>query len=327
MATPAPLFVGAACDRVRDGGGGVDDSSGWDVLEIAPTAELALIRRAYAARLKTIDVEGDPRAFIALREAYDSARAGLSEVPRSAPPLAEALEQSPKASAARSPEQLADTERLAREILSLLASSSPLAAIEEPLTELTLRLLDAVDRETVDRRFESEQWIASAIADNVPRSDAMIRPAVAYFQWLMLRAGQYRADKASLVVQRLRDLQFAEFLVLREGGRHHLAYLTLQNMPETGFFAPRDYEAMTAVAKFFREAGAYPQVANMDFDKDLIDAWHRHLLRHDLGIKRWKQQRSNKWSELSRVWRYALGFIVLAIIVLIAFAAIFPVRG
>lgn len=291
----------------------------WSVLGIAPTGDLALIRRAYADRLKSIDVEGDPKAFIALREAYDGARAGLREEPPPEVPLAEAVKQAAETSVARSPERPAGTELPAREILTLLANSSPLAAIEEPLIELTLRLLDAVDYETVDRRFESEQWIASVIAENFPRSDAMIRPAVAYFQWLTLRSGQYRADNASLVVQRLRDLQFAEFLVLREGGRHHVAYLTLQNMPETGFFVRQDYAALAAVERFFREAGAYPDVANIRFEKALIDQWHRHLRRHDLGIQRWRRAQRSK-STAAKVRRYGMGCVTLSVVLLVGMA-------
>lgn len=43
----------------------------WDVLGLEPTSDPAAVRRAYAARLKGIDVDRDPAAFIRLREAFE----------------------------------------------------------------------------------------------------------------------------------------------------------------------------------------------------------------------------------------------------------------
>lgn len=45
----------------------------WKTLGIEATTDTKAIKRAYAAILKTIDVEADPQAFMALRDAYDSA--------------------------------------------------------------------------------------------------------------------------------------------------------------------------------------------------------------------------------------------------------------
>ena len=47
----------------------------WDILGIAPTTDRTIIRRAYAAKLRTIGGDRDPAAFVRLREAYEAALA------------------------------------------------------------------------------------------------------------------------------------------------------------------------------------------------------------------------------------------------------------
>jgi hypothetical protein len=52
-----------------------DVGSVWDQLGLEPTDETRAIRRAYSKRLKAIDVDADPGAFIALRYALNTALA------------------------------------------------------------------------------------------------------------------------------------------------------------------------------------------------------------------------------------------------------------
>src|SRR6185503_8554752 len=59
--------------------------SAWTVLGIERTSDLAEIRRAYARRLKAIDVDADPQAFIKLREALQRASAEAARKGQSGP--------------------------------------------------------------------------------------------------------------------------------------------------------------------------------------------------------------------------------------------------
>lgn len=51
----------------------------WATLDCDPTSDRGAIRRAYAARLKAMDVDADPDAFEALRDARDAALARVAD--------------------------------------------------------------------------------------------------------------------------------------------------------------------------------------------------------------------------------------------------------
>ena len=64
----------------------------WAELGIEPTRDAAAIRRAYAAKLKTIPPDEDPQAFARLRQAYERALAwaSLAPAPQAVPPRPDA---------------------------------------------------------------------------------------------------------------------------------------------------------------------------------------------------------------------------------------------
>ena len=50
----------------------------WEILGIESGADLRAVKRAYAAKLKTIRQDENPAEFMALREAYESAKGHLA---------------------------------------------------------------------------------------------------------------------------------------------------------------------------------------------------------------------------------------------------------
>ena len=106
----------------------------WDSLGIAETGDVGEVRRAYARRLKTIDTEADPRAFIELRAARDSALAfaagdsGPAEPPLLWPQPAPPEQEAP---AAPWPEPLASTPESAP-AESAVPDSAPPTAPDAP---------------------------------------------------------------------------------------------------------------------------------------------------------------------------------------------------
>ena len=64
----------------------------WTELDIAPTQDPRLIRRAYAARLKSFDPDAEPERFQRLRQAYEAA---LRQAGRPARPDARSPDSAP----------------------------------------------------------------------------------------------------------------------------------------------------------------------------------------------------------------------------------------
>jgi hypothetical protein len=295
----------------------------WQVLGIDPTDDLRTIRRAYAALLKTIDMESEPQRFIALREAYEAALSGIRETPlpfaiEEAAPIADLSELVP---VAMDGADRAAIQRIAGRIRHLLQGGEPIAAIEDELTDLTLRMTAEIDRDTIDRQADAEEWIVATITAHLPRSDAMVHPAVAAFRWQARRYGQYRPDKAMIVIDRMRELNFAQLQVLHEGGRHHLAWRTLQHPPRRGLLRRPDFAGLAALGSFFREVGNVPRVATVTFDMVIVAQWHAQLRRYDLAIGRWKNSQYGGWKQkvAEAVWLLMIlaffGMVITGILV------------
>ncbi|HMJ93955.1 MAG TPA: hypothetical protein VK472_07635 [Allosphingosinicella sp.] len=208
----------------------------WDGLGIAETGDSGEIRRAYARRLKAIDTEADPGAFIALREARDAALAfaagdvaygDLAPPPSWPPPApepppigeAEAPAEAPEAEAAPPPDPgprprmiVAESALPGLDQADLDRIEALLAAPETPawaeLETLTRKLLASPAAERIDLARWLEAWAAERIARFTPRSDPMIEPAVEHFRWDSDVADLNRPPVIDWILQRRIDRRF-----------------------------------------------------------------------------------------------------------------------
>ena len=129
---------------------------------IFPSGDARAIRRAYAAALKAIDVEADPRAFVTLREAYEAALAAAERAPAPAAPIAAPRDRAEAA--------LLQLERALRHDPS--GAGTALDILLEPA------LVDDIDAAMI-----VEPWLAALLLDTVPQSTGMLGRVIAAFGW------------------------------------------------------------------------------------------------------------------------------------------------
>ncbi len=198
----------------------------WRTLGIARTDDARAIRKAYAAKLKTIDVDADPNAFIALREARDRALARLAGATAATqsvslePAFADHHEppscvDQPAQPTLQARDEQAERDRQSARFIHLEAL---LFGEEEPdpeeLTAATRAILEHPEMGHVDHAGSVEDWLAAILCDAVPRSDPVLPLTARHFGWenelgtihqrYALAAAAGRADDL-LCLERLRD--------------------------------------------------------------------------------------------------------------------------
>lgn len=263
------------------------DRSAWKRLGIAPTEDSRAIRKAYAARLKGIDPEQDPQAFIALREARDAAL-GLIDLPLPAPAVQRAPEEAPqlrpepKAAAAaetrepppprprKSPWQLPTLEEHQARLSALLFAPGRDSVDADALAAEAAALLRHPDLTLIGRAEQVEAWLAHAIVDAIPRSDALLAPAIAHFGWGEKAKAWNCPWPIEAAVARAADCRFRD---AAWSGDHGPAMRVLAKPP------PARTNALIAwaVGELLTEIRDNHPSLERDFDPDTIAWWDAEL--------------------------------------------------
>ena len=275
----------------------------WSALGLAPTDDRRAIKRAYAAKLKAIDVDQDPDAFIALRHTLELALR-LAEHPQlveeeEAQEEEQAPEQEEDDWESRShpapdagsfnlsfiaipgwtvaPEQPSDTPAFAALETLLYETDDPAR-----IAAATEALLASPALQSIDGAQDAEIWCARTILAHMPRADPMIVPAMHRFGWLEEDRNWTRRDIVARVMARHRDRWFLHDIA-QPGHEHHRAWQALSR-PFVARGAGRIAGRVETLLKMIR--GTHRTLLQ-DLDAESIARWDDFLCQPRLSRRFW----------------------------------------
>lgn len=255
----------------------------WDILGIAPTDDARAIRSAYATRLKTIDPEVDPQAFIQLRAAFEAVRGqGAWQVEPAAeaidplPPVAEPPGPAPEARPTKAEDE---AEMHAREIYRLLYGHDG----HDPwlTTDAQAAMIDhwhaiAGDPRMEEIRFRDriERWAAVIIAQTSPLSAPILMLAAEQFGWIDADRAARTGPHVAEIARRYRMLCLLH-AATKPGNRYNAAWKELTT-PADPFSSHGRVDSFAVFEVLAAMRYALPELEST-FDPLRVSSWEEHV--------------------------------------------------
>lgn len=269
-------------------------SQAWKKLGIDETTDRREIKRAYAAKLKTIDPDKDPQAFLALREALETAlwqahaaqwedkddgdtdfvdETVDGQDTAQLDPLADGHSVNTNADIISDP----DNERRSR-LSEILWGDDPIGPLEAEAQSLAEQIIVASEQARIDDAGMCEDWLAWLTANTIRRSDCIIPMLVQTYNWRG-NAGTVNSSHAhDAILERYRDL--VQLHALRRP--EHPDHITFQRLTEPMAGPPGQVEARLHGARirhFLMQVRDRNPTVEWDLNSETVAHWERAVGR------------------------------------------------